>query len=186
MSRDHITVSLWCNCVKFLIIYVSCTLNSFIRLKKNWTNSYRVFFPFYSNLYSMITAVSFKLKQTNYWIPIKWARGRALPLEQARTPWSAARTDLGSCHLENFALGKLPLEKISLGNCRLGKFLGRVPNITSDIPGEYRRWTRVLWRTVIISVKLLEFKEDTLSRVLTSFSTILLFSTSVHRHELSG
>ena len=126
MSRDH-TVSLWCNCVKFLIIYVSCTLNSFIRLKKNWTNSYRVFFPFYSNLYSMITAVSFKLKQTNYWIPIKWARGRALPLEQARTPWSAARTDLGSCSLENLFLGSCNLRKfpweIAAWKMPLGEYL---------------------------------------------------------------
>ena len=49
--------------------------------------------------------------------------GRALWLEQATGPSAAARTDIGSCGLGNSTVGKLPLVKILLGSCSLGKYL---------------------------------------------------------------
>ena len=47
----------------------------------------------------------------------------ALRLEQVRGSSAAYRTDLGSYHLGNCTVGKLPHGKIPLGICRLGKSL---------------------------------------------------------------
>ena len=63
--------------------------------------------------------------------------GRAVRLEQTRVPSAAsktdksaaARTDLGSCRLRNCTSGKLPLGKIPLVSCRLGKRFEKAPNI---------------------------------------------------------
>ena len=49
--------------------------------------------------------------------------GRVLWLEQATGPSAAARTDFGSWRLGNCTVGKLPLVKILLGSCSLGKYL---------------------------------------------------------------
>ena len=46
-----------------------------------------------------------------------------LQLEQARGPSAAARTNLGSCRLENCTFGKLLIGKLPLGKRPLGKNL---------------------------------------------------------------
>ena len=90
--------------------------------------------------------------------------GRALRLEQAKGPSTAVKigtsavsfTGLESCRLGNRAFGKLPLVKIPLESCRLGKYPtsfihpryiylpGDIQlNVTSSIlaiTGEYRNW----------------------------------------------
>ena len=49
------------------------------------------------------------------------SKNRALRLRWARGPSAAARTDLESCRLGNYTLGKLPPGKIPFESCRFVK-----------------------------------------------------------------